>query len=171
MSQSLIRSLALSLCWAMTIVPATVAQERQHLLTNQDVIDMVQSGLQESTVVAAIRANSTNFDVSAAALIKLKKVGATQRIMDTMLAAESNKHTAAAVPSVSNATPAMPVPGDETNAGGTAFSASSGALPSVTLVLGSTRRSLTLEKAQLAGTKTKASSLRSLARDNLLKQG
>ena len=106
MLQSLIRLLALSLSWAMTIAPATVAQERQNPLTNQDVIDMVQSGLQESTVVGAIRANSTSFDVSAAALIKLKKAGASQRIMDTMLAAESNKHNPAAVPSVCTRTSA-----------------------------------------------------------------
>ena len=75
MLQSLIRSLTLSLCWAMTIVPATVAQESGNPLTNQDVIDMMRSGLQESTIVAAIQANPTNFDVSAGVLIKLKKDG------------------------------------------------------------------------------------------------
>jgi len=96
MLHSLIRSLALSLCLAMATVPATVAQEGRILLTNQDVIEMVQNGLQESTVVAAIQANRANFDVSATALIKLKKAGASQRIMDTMLAAESSKRTCSA---------------------------------------------------------------------------
>src|SRR5262245_15255581 len=139
MLHSLIRSLPLSLCLATATVPATVAQEGRILLTNQDVIEMVQNGLQESTVVAAIKANRANFDVSATALIKLKKAGASQRIMDTMLAAESSKRNAASPPSPSTATPVAPFPTGETNAANSPFSGSSGTTPSITLVQGSTR--------------------------------
>jgi len=171
MLQSLIRSLTLSLCWAMTMVPAMVAQESGNQLTNRDVIDMVRSGLQESTVVAAIQANPTNFDVAAQALIKLKKDGISQKIMDTMLAVESNKRSAPIAPSVPASTAAIAFPTSATNSGNSPLSASSEALPLVTLVQGNTRRSLTPEKAQLAGTKMRASSLNALSKDNLLNQG
>ena len=153
MLQSLFRSLTLSLCWAITIVPATVAQESGNPLTNQDVIDLVRSGLEDSIVGAAIQANPTNFDVSAAALIKLKNDGISQKIMDTMLAAESSKRSSLIAPSVPASTAAIAFATSGTNGGNNPFSASSEALPLVTLVQGNPRRSLTPEKGQLAGTK------------------
>src|SRR6266404_719145 len=56
-------------------------------LTDDDVISMVRGGLAESTVISAIAAQDTHFDVSAAALIKLKQQGVSPNIMNAMLAA------------------------------------------------------------------------------------
>ncbi len=171
MFRSFSRLLALSLYLVIAIVAATAAQETLKPLTNQDVIDMVKSGLQESTVVAAIQANPTNFDVSAPALIKLHKAGVSQKIMDTMLTAESNTRNSSAATPAQTPSPTMPFPLGGRTAGTNPFPASSGPQPSVALVQGNTRPSLTPEKTQLAGTKTKASSLSALSRDNLLNQG
>ncbi len=165
-----VRLLALGLCVTLAMAPAMAAQETGKPLTNQDVIDMVKSGLQESTVVAAIQANPTNLDVSAPALIKLNKAGVSQKILDTMLAAESRKRNPPATPTPA-ASATMPSPFGGATAGINLFSTSSGPQPSVTLIQGSARQTLTPEKTQLAGTKTKASSLSALSRDNLLNQG
>lgn len=56
-------------------------------LTNADVVDMVQAGLSESTVILSIKNSGTNFDTSPQALIELKKKGVSQGIMDAMLSA------------------------------------------------------------------------------------
>lgn len=170
MLPSMNRSLALSLCLITAIVSATVAQETGNPLTNQDVLDMVKSGLQDSTVLAAIQTNPTNFEVSAAALIKLNKAGVSQKILDTMLAAESSKRNPPATPTPA-ASATMPSPIGGAAAGVNPVSTSSGPQPSVILVQGNTRQSLIPEKTQLAGTKTKASSLSALSKDNLLNQG
>ena len=55
-------------------------------LGNADVIKLVQSGLSEGFVVARIRqAPATNFDLSADALVALKKAGVTEAVLAVML--------------------------------------------------------------------------------------
>lgn len=56
-------------------------------LTDDDVIAMVKAGLAESTVINAVKAQDTSFDVSAAALIKLKQQGVSPKIMSAMMEA------------------------------------------------------------------------------------
>lgn len=58
-------------------------------LTNADVIEMLKAGLPESTIILAIQKGSSNLDTSAQALIQLKRHGATQKILDAVLRAET----------------------------------------------------------------------------------
>ena len=68
------------------------AQQQPKALTNEDVVSMVSGGLDESLVIGAIQANEEHFDVSASALLGLKKAGVGNRIIQAMLAAEAKKH-------------------------------------------------------------------------------
>ena len=49
--------------------------QKKPSLTNQDIVRMVNDKFSDSTIVKAIGANHTNFDVSANALIALKDSG------------------------------------------------------------------------------------------------
>src|SRR5207247_7544158 len=71
-----------------------LAQNNTKPLTNDDVIAMVKGGLPETTVISAISAQDSNFDISATALIKLKQQGVNSKIMDAMLAAVNKTHNA-----------------------------------------------------------------------------
>ena len=69
------------------LIGALQGQSTKKPLTNADVVDMVQAGLGESTVILSIKNSGTNFDTSPQALIELKKKGVSQSIMDAMLSA------------------------------------------------------------------------------------
>jgi len=130
-----------------------LAQNNAKPLTNDDVIAMVKGGLPETTVINAINAQESNFDVSATALIKLKQQGVNSKIMDAMLAAANKKHSAATAPA---STPApAPVAAGQ---------------PSVTVLKGTTQQPIPISKTQIAQTKTKATSLNALSTDNALGQ-
>jgi hypothetical protein len=73
-------------------------QSTKKPLTNADVVDMVQAGLGESTVILSIKNSGTNFDTSPQALIDLKKKGVSQSIMDAMLSAGSVAPAAGPMP-------------------------------------------------------------------------
>ncbi len=68
------------------------AQQQAKALTNDDVVSMVAGGLDVSLVIGAIQANEENFDVSANALLALKKAGVADKIIQAMLATEGRKH-------------------------------------------------------------------------------
>jgi hypothetical protein len=128
-----------------------VAQQANKPLTNDDIITMTKNHLPEGVIVNAIQANETQFDVSANGLIGLQKAGISQKIMDAMLSAQASKRTSGTSPG--NA-PAAAAPGQ----------------PTVFLVQGSAKQPVTLEKTQIAQTKTKASSLGALATDSAVNQ-
>src|SRR5712692_7577043 len=73
-----------------------VAQAKKPL-TNDDVLQMVKAGFQDSMIVKAIEANDTNFDVSVQALMDLKNAGVSQPIIEAMLAPETKKKAPEAV--------------------------------------------------------------------------
>lgn len=55
-------------------------------MTNEDVLTMVEAGLDEGVIVAAIRkAPATRFDVSAAALIEMKRSGVPVEVVKVMI--------------------------------------------------------------------------------------
>jgi hypothetical protein len=68
------------------------AEETEKPLTNLDVANMVKAGLPESTIILTIQMASqreaTNFDTSPGALIELKRQGATEKILNTVLWAQ-----------------------------------------------------------------------------------
>jgi hypothetical protein len=124
-----------------------LAQNNTKPLTNDDVVAMVKGGLPENTIINAINAQDSNFDVSATALIKLKQQAVNAKIMDAMLAAANKKHSAA---------PATP--------------AATAGQPSVTVLKGTAQQPIPASKTQIAQTKTKATSLNALSTDNALGQ-
>ncbi|MGH9392546.1 MAG: hypothetical protein ACRD1E_00105, partial [Terriglobales bacterium] len=114
--------------------------------TNADVVKMVKGGLEESVVVAAIRSRPASFDLSPDALLALHQAGVTKAELDAMLAA--------AAPATAAAAPAAPQP----------------RLPTATLVSAGATQELPLERTELAQTKTKPTSMASLAADSTLSQ-
>jgi len=112
---------------------------------------MVKGGLPEPVVISAIQSSPAKYDISPDALLALQKDGVSPKEMDAMIS-ESKK-----VPS-----PTQPTAATE--------SAPKGHLPRVILTKGKAPEFLTLEKTQLAQTKAKPSSMKSLAGDSALNQ-
>jgi hypothetical protein len=69
----------------MSVLPIalTTAQE---ILTNDSIITMKKAGLSDGVILASIRSSSTKFDVSTAALVKLKQAGVPDAIIEAMVA-------------------------------------------------------------------------------------
>ena len=137
---------------------SSVAQEAQRPLNNTDIINMVKSKLPESVVVQTIQSNSGKYDTSTSALITLHKAGVTESEMNAMISASGKGAPA-------NATPATPNAGQSTPA-----SVSKSRMPKAYLAQGSSLQELRMEKTQLAETKTKPSSMKSLAGDSVVTQ-
>ena len=89
-----LRSLAAILA-LVTILGAAQSQKKPPL-TNQDIVRMVKDKFSDSTIVKAIEANHTAFDVSASALIALKDSGVSQTVIEAMLSAATPKGANAA---------------------------------------------------------------------------
>ncbi len=89
-----LRSLAVML--AFVAVFGSAQSQKKPSLTNQDIVRMVKDKFSDSTIVKAIEANHTAFDVSATALIALKDSGVSQTVIEAMLAASTPKGTNAA---------------------------------------------------------------------------
>src|SRR5437762_2994367 len=143
-----------ALLMIVLIVPALFSQQAQRLLNNADIINMVKTKLPESVVVQAIQSNPGKYDTSTNALISLHKAGLTENELNAMIAASSKG--SGAVPSSSAQTSTSSVP--------------KGRMPTLTVTAGGTTQELHLEKTQLAETKTKPSSMKSLASDSVVTQ-
>jgi hypothetical protein len=72
---------------------AAPAQGTEKPLTNTDVANMLKAGLSEGTIIFAIQVaserGSTDFDSSPQALIELKKMGATENVLNAVLYAQT----------------------------------------------------------------------------------
>ena len=89
------------------------AQMASNALTNDDLAAMAQDGLDETTIVSAIHAQSSSFDISASSLLKPKQTGVTPIVMGAMFAAVAGKQApvepfVAAAPVQPVASPAAP---------------------------------------------------------------
>lgn len=83
--------LAVSLSWSLA-----TAGQTQKALTNSDIVAMTKQGFATSLIIKTIQSSSSDFDVSAAALIDLKNAGVDSSVMEAMLAAQAMKPSAAA---------------------------------------------------------------------------
>lgn len=155
----------------IALLVGSAANAQQKPLTNADVCNMVKGGLAESVVVSAIQLNAANYDISPAALLALKKAGVTQHEQDAMMVA-MNPPAAAAAPSSTTpaAAPPSTTPGAQPNVSPSSNSSSVWRIPTVAVLQGNTSQPLPLEKAQLAQTKTKPTSMTSLASDSVATQ-
>jgi hypothetical protein len=125
-------------------------------LTNADVVKMVKAGLSESVVVSTIQANSGNYDISPDGLIALKNAGVTPNEMNALVAVASGASPAPGAAPNANAASAPPAPRFQ--------------MPVVAVIQNGAPQQLPLEKTQLAETKTKPTSMASLAGDSALTQ-
>lgn len=132
-------------------------------ITNIDVIKMTKAGLAESTIITTIQSRKSKFDVSPDALIGLHQAGVTQAEMDAMIAASGGSVPTTATP-LPSATPSAP---DLAPSQGTSGRSR---LPVVSVMQNGSPLELPLERTQLAQTKTKPTSMKSLASDSVVMQ-
>jgi len=59
----------------------------------QDVVQMVKARFADSTIIKLIKANDTDFDLSIAAVMQLKNSGASQAVIEAMIATAEKKQT------------------------------------------------------------------------------
>ena len=137
-----------------------LSQQTPKPLTNLDVIKMVKGGLPESVVVSTIKSGPAKFDTSPDGLIALHKAGVTPGEMDAIMAASANGPSS----SSGNASAHEGGGPDQNSA------PSKSRMPRVMVTQGNSTQELKLEKAQLAETKTKPSSMKSLAADSAVTQ-
>ncbi len=137
------------------------AQQSQKRMTNEDVLGLVHGHKSESVIITQIQSRPSNFDTSAHEIIRLTKAGVTENELNAMMAASSK---GAAIDSSPN-----PSAGSTTDASG-AIPISKSRMPKLYLTSGGVARELALEKTQLAETKTKPSSMKSLAADSAVTQ-
>lgn len=138
------------------------AQQAQKPMTNDDVVVMVKNKMPETVVVSAIQARPSQFNTSATELIRLQKAGVTENELNAMIAASTKGAATDSAPKsgtvpTADTTSAVPVSKSHT--------------PKLYLTGGGgAARELPLEKTQLAETKTKPSSMKSLAADSAVTQ-
>jgi glutaredoxin len=77
--------IVLLLLMFLTAVPLSAGQGEP--FTNEDVLEMVEAGFAEATVLEAIQANEVDFDTSVDALLALKNAGVGENIILEMLGA------------------------------------------------------------------------------------
>ena len=162
--RSLMRMMTVIACLGLFCAGLQAHQTQKAPVTNADVVKMKQAGLSESVVVATIQANPGNYDISPDGLIALKKAGATDAEINAIVSVASGGSTAG---------------GGAANSTGTAGNANSAGaplaprfqMPVVAVIQNGAPQPLPLEKTQLAETKTKPTSMASLASDSVLAQG
>jgi hypothetical protein len=171
--------LATILTGALTAIGA--AQSAPKFLTNDDVVSMVKGGQDTDTILGAIQTQGTDFDVSAKALLELKKSGVPKKVVDAMIAAvKDQKEAAATVLSAAQAKIAAAEAEEkeeeakaEAAKAARAKSAASMAAampgqPSVVMLQGENKQALVVSHTQIVPTNAKASSLDGLASDGAL---
>ncbi len=78
----------------LLVLPIFAEAPTENALTNADVVKMVKAGLPESIIVREIQMSRTNLSTSPAALIELKKQGASERILGAVLDSRMGTSTA-----------------------------------------------------------------------------
>lgn len=74
-------------CLAVLVLAAGVVMAQKKPLTNEEVIQMVQAGFDEETIIKAIDASEPAFDTSVPGLIALKNANVPQGVINAILTA------------------------------------------------------------------------------------
>ncbi len=177
----MLKKLALATVLAGAMAALAAAQGPLKFLTNDDIVAMVKAGQDENKVVSEIQTRGTDFDVSAKALVALKKSGVPKSVMDAMIrAVKEQKEAAAAVVSAAHDKAAAAEAEEKAeqakaDAAKAAQSKSAAEMatatpgqPSVMMVQGGQKQALALSHTQIVPTNTQASSLDGLASDGAL---
>jgi hypothetical protein len=117
---------------------------------------MVKKKLPESVIVSAIKSTPGNFDTSPNELIRLNSAGMTENELNAMLATAHKGSD--------------PQPGAASSESVAAAPSRKWQMPAVTVTQGNASAELKLEKTQLAQTKSKPTSMKSLASDSVMTQ-
>ncbi|MDT8069596.1 MAG: hypothetical protein ROO76_15635 [Terriglobia bacterium] len=181
-NSSRLRVLFLLVCSSL-IVCATSAQQHKStsrklaVMTNLDVIKMVKAGVPETIIVTTIQTRKSKFDVSPDGLIALEKAGVTQTEMDAIMAAASGTAPATATSPAAVGTPPAASPATAAASGGSPppeptspLPPAQSNMPTVSVLLNGMPQEIPMEKTQLAETKTKPTSMTSLAGDSAVTQ-
>jgi hypothetical protein len=88
--------------WLIVPLCILLSQSKQHL-NNKDILEMVNAGIQEETIIKKIEANDTRFDTSVQGLLALKSAGLSDRLIQAMM-------TASRRPGTSKVDNELPVP-------------------------------------------------------------
>jgi hypothetical protein len=100
------------LAFGLVFWASVVLGQNRNLLTNEDVMRMARLKFDDTTIIRTIQVSDANFDLSVAALVKLKDQGVSQTVIQAMLAAGSAKkdvRTGAVASTAARATPEKPV--------------------------------------------------------------
>src|SRR5262249_8499009 len=62
------------------------SQDRNEVLNNQSIINLTKARFKDSTIITIIRTSETQFDISTAKLVDLKKRGVSERVISEMIA-------------------------------------------------------------------------------------
>lgn len=163
------RNLLLAVLVCMTSLPAA-GQSPAKPLTNDDVVAMVKGHLGDTTIVNAIQSQDSNFEVSAAALIKLNQAGVKPAVMDAMIAANGKQRAAAQAAQAQAQAQAAQAAAQQAAAQAQPAPAANPNLPLVSLVQGTTKQTLAASRTQIAQTKEKVSTLSTMASSGALTQ-
>lgn len=153
--------------------PVTKTSTAPKALSNLDVIKMVKGGVPESVILTTIQTRKSKFDVSPDGLIALHKAGVTQTEMDAIMAAAGAPPAGMPAPAATaeQSAPSAAPTGAPPSATGMATSvAQQSSMPEVAVMLNGAPQEIPLEKTQLAQTKTKPTSMTSLAADSVVTQ-
>lgn len=93
--------------WMLLLVlgVAQAMAEEAKPMTNADVMEMVNAGLPESTVVLSVKSSESAFDTDAAALIELSKQKVPTAVVEAMIRAASGEQDPGAVVAVEAVSP------------------------------------------------------------------
>jgi hypothetical protein len=80
-----------------TAATESTASSAPAVIANEDVVNMTKAGFAESTILAAIAANNSRFEVSPHALMALKEDGVSQPVIQAMLTTEAANKKAASI--------------------------------------------------------------------------
>jgi hypothetical protein len=100
------------LAFGLVFWASVVLGQNRNLLTNEDVMRMARLKFDDTTIIKTIQVSDANFDLTVAALVKLKDQGVGQTVIQAMLAAGNAKkdiRTGAVASTASRATPEKPV--------------------------------------------------------------
>ena len=92
--------------------PDALDQSRDSALGNDDVLEMTRAGFAETTILAALAANDTSFDVSARALVALKAAGVSETVIEAMLTRVTARRKAASTAKKAATEPIAPSPAE-----------------------------------------------------------
>jgi hypothetical protein len=179
----MLRKWVFAMVLAGALAAIATAQSPPKFLTNDDIVSMVKVEQNVDTVLSAIQTQGTDFDVSAKALLQLKRSGVPKQVIDAMIGAvKDQKEAAAAVLSAAQAKIAAAEAEDKAEeakaeaakaarakAAATMAAAMPGQ-PSVIMVQDGHKQALVVSHTQIVPTNSKASSLDGLASDGSLTQ-